>query len=209
MNQGVYVIVDDGIDAHFERARTPAPRSCASSTTPTTARATTSRATPRATSGASGPTGPSSCAVVSCSACLRPGFRRGPSPSCSRISRGRHDCSTSSARTVRRSAHGASADHPRGVLESRGCRGRHTGRRVLLRVPDRAERPRRRRGVHRRLVVRIHSRARRRPHRQSATGRGGVRRPRCPPRRANRRLGTRRPGARLCLHGDPGRDRAS
>ena len=55
--QAPYVIVDD-CKAHYERARVPAPRSCWTSRTRTTAAAATPAATPRATSGASATTIP-------------------------------------------------------------------------------------------------------------------------------------------------------
>ena len=59
VNQGVYVIVDSDIDAHYERAVRAGAEVVRAPHDTTTAHATTSSGIPRATSGASAPTVPS------------------------------------------------------------------------------------------------------------------------------------------------------
>lgn len=56
---GIYSIVDDGIDAHYERAVAAGAEVAMELQTPTTAHASTWSGIPRGTSGASAPTGAS------------------------------------------------------------------------------------------------------------------------------------------------------
>ena len=97
----------------------------------------------------------------------------------------------------------ALAEHRRVIREAcaarRRRRGRHAGRRLLLRVPDRARRARGRASDRRRLEP-----ARSRCASALHTGtplldRGGLRRRRRPPRGPHRRRRARRPGARVGL----------
>jgi uncharacterized glyoxalase superfamily protein PhnB len=60
VNQGIYSIVDDGIDAHVERAVAEGAEIVMDLHDPTTAHASTWSGIPRGTSGASAPTGPNS-----------------------------------------------------------------------------------------------------------------------------------------------------
>ena len=100
---------------------------------------------------------------------------------------------------VCRGAGGASAHRAAGVRRSRRRRGRHPGRRVLRRVPDRAGCCRSRARDDREPRSWPDSGAHRPAHRHAAPDRRGLRRGRRPPGGADRRLGPWRPGARLGL----------
>ena len=110
----------------------------------------------------------------------------GQSPFSSPTSRGRRSCFTSSALGVRGGAGGAPARDPRGVYGRGRGGGRHSGRRVLLRLRDRARGACRGAGVHRDARRRGNPSPGRDPHGLAVAERRGLRRRRRSPRRPGR-----------------------